>query len=231
MKEVGIVKAYRLSELFYEKCAVQKPSLIGDGTCNTRAPYNTDGCGFDGGDCVNSASPSLSPTLTPAPFIPTIMHSPNPSLSHSPSSSQTNYPSFQPSISASPTIDPVNKPPQVEEAVLSLTYAPECPSSLSFDLMADYYPGETSWTLHDGNGVLVESGLPVGDEYEPSKLYSFNWDLDRNKSYCIVVRDSFGDGVSSSVYILFPWCTTECCCSANYSVKFGSKYSVDISFQ
>jgi|AntRauTorckE5430_2_1112549.scaffolds.fasta_scaffold33284_1 hypothetical protein len=33
-------------------CHVNLPKLIGDGDCNNGGDYNTEECGFDGGDCV-----------------------------------------------------------------------------------------------------------------------------------------------------------------------------------
>jgi hypothetical protein len=261
--EVGIVKAYRLDELFYEKCAVKDPSLIGDGTCNAKGPYNTDECGYDGGDCVNSASPSSSPTLTPAPSAaPTTIHSSHPSWSHKPTGRTTNIPSIDgaggspptgafpsfgkfpisfvgapgrisPTHGGNPISDQISDQPSDSMDQLSCRNASgdcSCPSSLSFDLMTDYYPGETSWTLHDTDGVLVESGPPLGEEYEPSKLYSFTWDLVPSMSYRLVVRDSFGDGLSSSGYIELSW-RTSCGSVGGTGVvaNFGSKLSEIIS--
>ncbi len=47
----AIVQVYNLGEFFYTKCIVDEPYLIKNGVCNDRPPYNSDICGFDGGDC------------------------------------------------------------------------------------------------------------------------------------------------------------------------------------
>ena len=36
----------------YTKCVVECPDDIGNGDCDDVPPYNTEACGFDGGDCV-----------------------------------------------------------------------------------------------------------------------------------------------------------------------------------
>eukprot|EP00979_Chaetoceros_neogracilis_P005577 scaffold1017_cov147-Chaetoceros_neogracile.AAC.1 len=47
----------------YIDCSVAYPDMNGPiGWCNGDATYNTTECGFDGGDCVVSSEPSLSPT-------------------------------------------------------------------------------------------------------------------------------------------------------------------------
>ena len=43
-------------ELYYPNCTVEIPQYIGDGYCDNVEPfnYNTEECGYDGGDCENS---------------------------------------------------------------------------------------------------------------------------------------------------------------------------------
>jgi len=47
----GFLKVYTVSDLFYADCIVKHPELIGNGQCNTKEPYYTESCGFDGNDC------------------------------------------------------------------------------------------------------------------------------------------------------------------------------------
>lgn len=37
--------------IYYPDCVVENPSKLGDGICNWK-PYNTERCGWDGGDCL-----------------------------------------------------------------------------------------------------------------------------------------------------------------------------------
>ncbi len=65
----GYVKVYNLDELFYTKCAVPSPDLIGDGRCSSSLPYNSIECGFDGGDCPTpSPAPSADPFTVSCTF-------------------------------------------------------------------------------------------------------------------------------------------------------------------
>ncbi len=45
-------QVYNLNDLFYTKCAVSDPDWVNDGYCDDRPPFNTNDCGFDGGDCT-----------------------------------------------------------------------------------------------------------------------------------------------------------------------------------
>ncbi len=51
-EKYAFVKTFALDELFYTKCAVTEPDEISNGACYNHAPYNTEVCGFDGGDCI-----------------------------------------------------------------------------------------------------------------------------------------------------------------------------------
>ena len=74
----------------YPNCQVEIPEYVGDGWCDSEGGYNTEACGWDGGDCCESTcvdgafecgvnapydcqdpSPaSTTPSPTPAPFVP-----------------------------------------------------------------------------------------------------------------------------------------------------------------
>ena len=36
----------------YPNCIVREPSKLGDGVCFDHYEYNSEDCGFDGGDCI-----------------------------------------------------------------------------------------------------------------------------------------------------------------------------------
>lgn len=43
------------------KCCVSNTAFIGDGACDPDAPYNTEACGWDGGDCCRQTCNTDSP--------------------------------------------------------------------------------------------------------------------------------------------------------------------------
>ncbi len=49
--ENTFIQIYNLDDFFYTNCIVDVPDWIGNGICNDSPPYNTERCGFDGGDC------------------------------------------------------------------------------------------------------------------------------------------------------------------------------------
>ncbi len=54
----AFVETFALNDLFYTKCAVDQPDEIGNGACYDHPPYNTEACGFDGGDCIVEGFPN-----------------------------------------------------------------------------------------------------------------------------------------------------------------------------
>ncbi len=49
--EEVFVDVFDLDELYYTRCVVDNPLWIGDKECFDEPPYNSELCGFDGGDC------------------------------------------------------------------------------------------------------------------------------------------------------------------------------------
>eukprot|EP00553_Chaetoceros_curvisetus_P000492 CAMPEP_0204616166 /NCGR_PEP_ID=MMETSP0717-20131115/3478_1 /ASSEMBLY_ACC=CAM_ASM_000666 /TAXON_ID=230516 /ORGANISM="Chaetoceros curvisetus" /LENGTH=160 /DNA_ID=CAMNT_0051629315 /DNA_START=90 /DNA_END=572 /DNA_ORIENTATION=+ len=47
----GIINVYDLNELFYLNCMVHNPFEIGNGECADLDLFNSEQCGYDGGDC------------------------------------------------------------------------------------------------------------------------------------------------------------------------------------
>ena len=52
-EESGFVKLFRLEDLFYTRCFVPDPKLIGDGICDEKEDpsYTSLDCAYDGRDC------------------------------------------------------------------------------------------------------------------------------------------------------------------------------------
>ena len=63
-------------------------------------------------------------------------------------------------------------------------------SDVSFTLLTDNYGSETSWTLTNTNGTVVESG----SGYANNQTYTFNWSL-ADDDYTFTINDSYGDGI------------------------------------
>ncbi|MEL6972404.1 MAG: S8 family serine peptidase [Bacteroidota bacterium] len=90
---------------------------------------------------------------------------------------------------------------------------PDCPAcpvvcydgSVTLTLITDNYASETSWTLQDGSGTVIESG----SGYANNTTYTINWNL-ADDDYTFTIDDSYGDGI--------------CCGFGNgsYSIDSGS---------
>ena len=107
-------------------CNVKRPSWIGDGICERRGGYNTEQCGWDGGDCCKTTCdlifcgifgfdckdpailypPTNTPTQSPTTGAPTIHPTTHPT--YSPTPTPTNHPSEEPT--SSPTDTPTYPP-------------------------------------------------------------------------------------------------------------------------
>lgn len=77
--------------------------------------------------------------------------------------------------------------------------------AVTLTLTTDNYASETSWTLQDGTGTVIESG----SGYANNTTYTINWNLS-NDDYTFTINDSYGDGI--------------CCGYGNgsYSIDSGS---------
>jgi hypothetical protein len=119
-------------------CNIKNPSWIGDGICERRGGYNTEQCGWDGGDCCKATCdlifcgifkfdckdpailypPTNTPTKSPTTGSPTInptnnpTYSPTPTPTNNPSEEPTSYPTDTPTYSPTgvPTLQPSNTP-------------------------------------------------------------------------------------------------------------------------
>lgn len=111
-------------------CNVKNPSWLGDGFCENRGGYNTEQCGWDGGDCCRETCysilcgifrfeckdpavlypPTNMPTNLPTTSDPTLNPTTHPT--NNPTSTPTNFPSYQPTQfpTKSPTYLPSNSP-------------------------------------------------------------------------------------------------------------------------
>ncbi len=77
---------------------------------------------------------------------------------------------------------------------------PNASSNITFNLTLDYYCGETTWKLKNGN-TTVEQGGPYdcasgGGGADANTLQTFNWTLP-NGCYSIQIDDAYGDGLYS----------------------------------
>lgn len=63
-------------------------------------------------------------------------------------------------------------------------------SDVSLTLVSDNYGSETSWTLSNSSGTVVESGTG----YANNQTFSFNWTL-ADDDYTFTINDSYGDGI------------------------------------
>ena len=75
---------------------------------------------------------------------------------------------------------------------------------VTFELLTDLYPFETSWSLIDNSqdgAVVVHLGGQVdGGIYYADRLYSSTWTLNRCTFYSLMNSDYYGDGFSGSRY-------------------------------
>eukprot|EP01083_Nonionella_stella_P150803 480958_1 len=74
---------------------------------------------------------------------------------------------------------------------------------VTFELLTDRYPGETSWSLvidNSQNGTIVHLGPDDEGTYDAESVYNFAWTLDRCNSYNLTIYDSYGDGFGISAY-------------------------------
>jgi PKD repeat protein len=65
-----------------------------------------------------------------------------------------------------------------------------CDGNIQLTLITDRYASETSWTLRDGSGTVIESG----SGYSNSTTYNINWNLTEDQ-YTFTINDSYGDGI------------------------------------
>eukprot|EP01083_Nonionella_stella_P297248 1009585_1 len=121
---------------------------------------------------------SPSSSLMPSPN-PSNIRSSTPTLSQSPSVSP--HPSLEPSTSTMPTTLNVE---------------------VTFELMTDEYPGDTSWSVinNSEDGAIVHSGPEDGETYDAESVYSFMWTLNQCNSYTFTIYDSWEDGFGISAY-------------------------------
>ena len=119
-------------------CNIKFPTWLGDGICERRGGYNTERCGWDGGDCCKATCnlffcgitgfdckdpailypPTKLPTKSPTTGTPTIhptihpTYSPTPTPTNHPSDEPTNTPTDTPTYTPTgvPTIQPTDTP-------------------------------------------------------------------------------------------------------------------------
>lgn len=70
-------------------------------------------------------------------------------------------------------------------------------TNVVFNLQLDSYGTETTWSLKNSAGTVVESGGPYTDVTFPTlpALKTFNWTLNPNECYTFTINDSYGDGL------------------------------------
>lgn len=66
----------------------------------------------------------------------------------------------------------------------------------NIDLLTDCYPEETTWTVTDEDGVVVESGGPYTDQVQT--LIEVEFGLPATGCYTFTLEDTFGDGMHGS---------------------------------
>jgi hypothetical protein len=62
---------------------------------------------------------------------------------------------------------------------------------ITFTILTDNYPGETTWSIADANGLVVMTGGPYSSS---ATTYSSTVCVD-NGCYDLTINDSFGDGI------------------------------------
>ncbi len=84
-----------------------------------------------------------------------------------------------------------------------ITEAPSTGNIIKLEVTTDYYPGETSWEIRDGNNAVVESGsyqAGTDDQFGaggPDALITHEYFIDLGSADCytFILEDSYGDGM------------------------------------
>jgi len=128
---------------------------------------------------VNKECPTNAPTISEAPSaIPST--------------------SVAPSFSAAPSVSPTFKPSKAP----SQAAAPCDGVYVEIDVLTDWYPEETNWTLFDNCGLGIVKNQ--GDFENDFNLYRDSFCIP-SLPYTFTIFDSFGDGI---------------CCGGNYAVRY-----------
>jgi V8-like Glu-specific endopeptidase len=168
-----------------DACAFVISDSYGDGICCSygQGSYTVwvddveKGAGGDFGntetiplcDVSPTPSPNLPPTVPPTPS-PTVPPTPSPTVPPTPS----------------PTVPPTVPPTPLP------TSAPVSCLTVKINILTDYYPGETSWTISDQEGNEVASG----NGYTQGQTnYIQDQCLERNKAHTFSISDTWGDGI------------------------------------
>ena len=182
----------------YTECLVHDPNLINDGTCYDKLPYNTEKCGFDGGDCSNSSRVEGYPDCLVS----------TPKKIGDGKCDDLPYNSLECGFDGGDCLtikfEPTTAPSERPTTELTLSQSPSAsmnPSArgvlVRLELRTDLFPEETSWTLVDIAGQVVESGgLNTDNLYVEQTLYILDeWRLKTCLPYTFTITDLYDDGV------------------------------------
>ena len=69
---------------------------------------------------------------------------------------------------------------------------------ITIEIMLDNWPGETSWQFVDGLGNTFDYPVGTYDFQDIGQVYTYNFCVDQNAQFEMIINDDFGDGMAGS---------------------------------